>query len=171
MPRSANLSKLIVSECANYQTSGCLGGDVFSRFFAWMPTCVIRHGARCRYFERCLLPLCTRRPDYAHLGDVYWRERLAPAKVEEALGRYFSEGDADRIARHPFFSTAVPRQESDGRYCECGNPLEKGRRLCPECRKKHRRRTHRRARARQRRKTGVRCTTVNENRPLLGKDL
>ena len=90
---------------------------------------------RCRYFEKCILPLADKdSPKDDH--SLQARRLLA----REAYYQQFPE------ARPP--DGPASRRPRDARRCpDCGAPVAKRRRVCSECRRKRRRATYRRNRA------------------------
>ena len=159
--------------CANCRDGACLGAhtdgdiDVYElpehvvarlkrgsrdgvpRFCEPMPKCLLSLKLPCRYFERCVLPIASRRREYSDVDMEYvtritgWEERM-----EGVLG-------------HPFLGRLAVKLRPEVRPCpDCGNALSPGKKLCEDCRKKRRQEADRKQKRRQRKKRGETCPTV-----------
>ena len=112
-------------ECANFQSDGsCLGVVISDKVelvsCSPKPKCVLNNcgnEARCRYFETCVLPLT----------DMI-REPNSAKDFQSARAKYYD------------LTNQLPPSD---RFCECGQPLQKRMRLCPDCQRKHRRASYR----------------------------
>ena len=115
--------QMAIAECANFcRDGGCLGIPAKCLLSNEPPVaapldrCKLAHrGKRCEYFERTVLPLAN-----------YFPEKYAKAVQTYSAGR----------AKNALAVKSV-------RFCGCGNPLAKRRRLCPVCAKRKRRETAR----------------------------
>jgi hypothetical protein len=112
------LRAFIRGECANAQPDdGCL---------LRADGCLVVRGQRCRYFEAAILPLLTR------------------CSSARCLKLYPDAADA-YLRLHRELSGVLNPDPT--RFCACGEPLGKRRRLCDACAKTRRREAYRRAKA------------------------
>ena len=127
------------NECANFVTSmhppfrGCVLSE--------KGECILSTpGKRCRYFEKCVLPLVEpkwNRPQYAEVRNQYMRDIRKAGKI-------------------------VPKDMTEGdiRRCECGTPLAVRKRFCPKCLKQRGRENRRQAASRFRNKSASNKSTI-----------
>ena len=85
----AGLLTMIAGECANHRNGACLGMDIrvdkatgeVSYPRLELPKCLVAMRLPCRYFERCLMPLCAKRQEYAGAGNEYATRTGRPVKT------------------------------------------------------------------------------------------
>jgi hypothetical protein len=102
--KETTLTRFLKAECANYDRhySICLRTD--------KPCEVLADGARCGYFEKCVLGP----PDYKFKLPGYDYAKLFAQYAEQ---------------------TGAKKQTVKDRRCECGNPLRYRQRFCDSCAK------------------------------------
>jgi len=129
------VNELLKEGCANYQNHRCRGCDIWGRFCRPMASCLVKDGLRCKYFEMCVLPLGKHCNKYAGAEREYFHTRTFPL-----VGLLPAE-----IREHPFFQRpAAPAGKQSERECpDCGGPLPKRHRYCPECAERRRRQSYR----------------------------
>ncbi len=154
---------LVKAECVNYRNKRCNGIDIWSKFTVPLPTCLIKLGLPCSYFDRCLLLLALRRARWAGAAEDYVRRLIR--EPHAAIQRVESESLRHLLARHPFVGhhEKFARLMGDGdtrRRCGCGAPLAKQQRYCAGCRQKRRRRSYRESKKRRRRQRRGQVSTV-----------
>lgn len=119
------------AECANYtQSGGCAGigihddGTLFG--FGSKPKCVLASGLRCIYFEECVLPMGIE------------------TNTAQGIIRDKHRNEARKLYRQSL-PHALPEM-SVHRICPVCNKreLEKGQRLCSDCKVERRREANRR---------------------------
>lgn len=121
--------QLVGRTCANYVKGGCIfNGPTWKE-----GECPLSSpGGRCSYFERAVLPLAERVPNYARVPASYWR---GVAKKEGLSGVALEATAAIHAAKY---------------LCECGEPREKGHRYCDKCAARRKRESAQRRKAKQR---------------------
>lgn len=119
---------LITQECANYREGNCLGIPIDCGTCNPLPACLVSKGLPCAYFEVCVMPLAHKMPVYQGADRNYAAKLLRDsAKASAEAGEVF--------VRHPFNRYGGQPKVGKGRLCACGELLDKGKRLCPTCRK------------------------------------
>ena len=136
------LGQLIAKECACWKDGKCLGAAADNSFCMPLPKCLVLLGERCMYFEECLLPLSLKERNYHGAWDQY-QQTTAP-DAESTLEE-LSEEERGVYEGHPFVGDEEPTAPAPGRLCECGEPLDAGRQLCPQCQFQRRKDSYRRA--------------------------
>ena len=142
MASRASALHLVTQECANYSGGHCQGAWTFSNFpEEWfcnpLPQCLLKDNLPCWYFEKCLLPLLSKKPKYRGADTDY--ASLCTADAAEV--------------EHPFCrhtETYMAGTGASERFCDCGAPLGKHKRHCPDCLKSRRKGQWREEKARQR---------------------
>ena len=104
----------------------CKNWDADEKGCALNVVCWILRGERCGYFKKAVWPICDPSQKFATETKLYAKLLPLYKKIEPNI----SESDA------------VIRR------CECGEMLGYRQRLCPDCRKRHRKETYKRARRR-----------------------
>ena len=161
--------RLAAAECSNWYSGACRGTDTLTVFTVPLARCLIRFGLPCRYFERCVLPLAMRRPEYAPAGNDYYRRTRGSIAVR--IKCIEDEDLRMAVQDHPFMGR-LPREGNGAvRRCECGAPLARRKRLCADCRAKRRRESYRRANRERNGNGASGVQQLSESRTLLGKDL
>jgi len=140
--------RLAALECANRHAGACRGIDTRSTFAVELPRCLVRMGLPCRYFERCLLPLAERRPEYAPAGNDYYRRTRGA--ISSRLRTIRDEDLRSAVEDHPFLGRLPRKRNAPVRRCRCGAPLGKRKRYCAECRARRRRETKKESERRRR---------------------
>jgi hypothetical protein len=142
MAKTGTAMALIAGECANKMMHGCLGMPIDCMTCTPLEGCLVSAGLRCSYFEKCVLPIANKTPEYAGADVNYWA-KLSP----QAEGRA-----TDAQKTHPFYRPLEVKPAKAGRCCpDCGRPLAERKRVCELCRLKRRRNTERDNKRRQRR--------------------
>jgi hypothetical protein len=149
---------MIAGECANHRNGACLGMDIrvdkatgeVSYPRLELPKCLVAMRLPCRYFERCLMPLCAKRQEYAGAGNEYATRTGRPVKT--VIDGLEDEDLRALLMRHPFVghSQTLAHMDRNTRYCKCGEPLLKGKQMCLKCRKERKRQAVREAMKRNR---------------------
>lgn len=122
--RISKATVLVKQECANHNNGHCLEDG--TRLGDERPRCLVMSGLPCSYFDRCLAPLCVRHAVWEGAPNDYftrthgWKARAGDLKHPH-LG-------------HDAKINTVTRDQ--GRQCQCGATLSKGRQKCEACRKK-----------------------------------
>lgn len=125
-------------ECANfYDDAECIGFPAKhlidygqQKYIERIGRCLCADEKRCYYFEEIILPIA----DF-------------PSPVNEPrMGRLMKECRLFYYTKH---NLVIPPAMKI-RECECGNELEKGKRLCHVCCKKHRKETYNRSQQKKR---------------------
>ena len=122
---------LAATECANWQNGACLGAWTFSNFpEEWfcnpLLRCLLKDSLPCWYFEKCLLPLLSKNPEFRGADTDY---------------ASLATGDPAKI-KHPFCKHTAKYVTGTGasdRFCDCGAPLAHRQRYCAKCRVDRRR--------------------------------
>lgn len=96
---------------------GCASYDNGECLFS--DSCDVLSGRRCKYFEAAVLPTA---------ADIGQADNIAE-QYKKQVGGIESGFD--------------PIEGGGNRRCDCGQPLVKGKQLCPKCRKKRRRESNR----------------------------
>ena len=136
--RRTPLRAFVLGECANSQPDdGCL-------FRA--DGCLVVQGRRCRYLEAAVLPLLT---------------RCASARC---LKLYPDAADAYRRLHRELNGVLNPEAT---RFCTCGKPVGKRRRLCDACATTRRREAYRRLKVRKR----SLCPQLTEKSALIPSEI
>jgi hypothetical protein len=146
---------LVRAECANFRNSTCLGIEVMARYSMPLAGCLLHMGLPCAYFEKCILPLSARRPDYATAPHDYGR--VIGLDIEKTVGTIEDEALQKQLRRHPFLVEAADGGrlvKTEVRRCACGAPLAKRARRCDDCAKKQRKKAYREKKERQRQSAG-----------------
>jgi hypothetical protein len=91
--------------------------------------CKVTRGQRCNYFEKVILPLADQ----------------APPESEPNLQRRRAQARQAYLDNHN-----LPGAKAARKCPDCGEPLAKGKQVCPKCRKRRRRKTYRGSRNRSR---------------------
>ena len=125
------LATIIKNECACWRGGGCLGVGMDHSFDLPLPRCLVLLGERCSYFEKGVLPITAKNRSYYGAWDQY-QQRTAP-DAESTLEE-LSEEDQAVYRWHPFVGDEEPTAPAPERLCGCGEPLDTGRQLCPQCR-------------------------------------
>ena len=117
---------------------GCANFDHHSDGCLCGDVCLVQTGQRCLHFEESVLPTA---------GDIGLRE-----SVHSQYRKHVSLGENGELGTGPV------------RRCpDCGSELRPRQRYCPNCSKRRRRQSYRRAREKQR----PMCNTDNVKRPLI----
>jgi len=145
-----NPLKSLIDECANASGDGhCKGIDLqidgtgeVRQMASPADFCLVRHGQRCRYFEKVVLPLVKTHAEYAG-ADSEYQQKHGIAKADA------------QARKHPFFTIDPRAGEAVKRVCkDCGGPRPKGRRYCAACAEKRRRVTRKAATRKWRQSAG-----------------
>jgi len=151
MTKRAGKSAFILAraECACWRGArGCLGAPVDNAFSTELPKCLLRLRLPCRYFEGHVLPLARRGRDYAQAEQSY--AEIVVRDYREVVDGIADERLRDAILGHAFYgSTWTEQPRTAERFCECGVPLLRRRRVCDECKRKRRRAAFRKANRRR----------------------
>jgi len=143
MLKQFTLGQFIDKECCNRNPAGgCFGAgwtsDGSPNLGGEMSHCLVKQGLRCKFFEKCALPLVLSRKEYAHLLGAY--ENMLKYPPVECEIKVFGEDAFDQpAAEHPFWAGDEEVGALSARACpDCGKPLPPRKRFCPECRETHR---------------------------------